>query len=545
MNADQSFTGKNILKSALLLTIVGIIIKVLSAVYRIPFQNIVGDIGYYIYQQVYPFYGVAFILSTYGFPVVISKLIAELTPTNKAEARKVLFVSFIFLSLLFIALFFIFYTYAEKIASLMGDEHLTLPIKTVAFTYLFVPIMSVIRGYFQGHNNMRPTAISQFVDQFVRVVTILLITYFLVAYGQSIYTTAAGAVAGSIAGACCGAIILCFYWLKRKKDEPQQSTKRNVMKYTSLSIIKTLSRDGLTICISSLLLILLQLADSMTLYSQLVKSELFSATDAKIAKGIFDRGQPLIQLGTVLAASMSLTVVPLISSAKVRADFQNIKEKVDLSFRICIIAGVGASLGLMAIIKPANLMLYTDMNGSYVLAILACTIIFCSLALTAAGVIQGLGSCIIPALCIIIGVICKLFLNYMFVPLFGTYGAASATVLASLVIAMLLIKHLSNMVEIQSLKSYFIKALLAGAWMVCCLIGYQILFHKLFGISLTTDRFLASVETLTAIFLGAWVYLYSILKMGIFTESELRMLPFGEKFVFIMKRKERRLLKEE
>jgi len=135
MNADQSFTGKNILKSALLLTIVGIIIKVLSAVYRIPFQNIVGDIGYYIYQQVYPFYGVAFILSTYGFPVVISKLIAELTPTNKAEARKVLFVSFIFLSLLFIALFFIFYTYAEKIASLMWDEHLTLPIKTVAFTY--------------------------------------------------------------------------------------------------------------------------------------------------------------------------------------------------------------------------------------------------------------------------------------------------------------------------------------------------------------------------------------------------------------------------
>ena len=70
-------TSRDIFRGALILSAAAIIVKILSAAYRIPYQNVAGDIGFYIYQQVYPFYGVALTLSTLGFPVVISKLIAE------------------------------------------------------------------------------------------------------------------------------------------------------------------------------------------------------------------------------------------------------------------------------------------------------------------------------------------------------------------------------------------------------------------------------------------------------------------------------------
>ncbi|MDA6131309.1 oligosaccharide flippase family protein, partial [Escherichia coli] len=70
-------TSGDLFKGALILTIAALITKILSAVYRAPFQNIVGDVGFYIYQQVYPFYGIIIVLSTYGFPVIISKLYAE------------------------------------------------------------------------------------------------------------------------------------------------------------------------------------------------------------------------------------------------------------------------------------------------------------------------------------------------------------------------------------------------------------------------------------------------------------------------------------
>lgn len=93
--------SKQVVKGAFLLTVAAIITKILSAIYRVPFQNIAGDIGFYIYQQVYPFYGAAVVLSTYGFPVVISKLYAEKMSLNDRDgANQLLVISFFFLLLL-------------------------------------------------------------------------------------------------------------------------------------------------------------------------------------------------------------------------------------------------------------------------------------------------------------------------------------------------------------------------------------------------------------------------------------------------------------
>ena len=78
--------AKNLIRGTFILTIAALFTKILSAFYRIPFQNIVGDVGFYIYQQVYPFYAIAIALSTYGFPVVISKLYTE--EMNKKEEGK-------------------------------------------------------------------------------------------------------------------------------------------------------------------------------------------------------------------------------------------------------------------------------------------------------------------------------------------------------------------------------------------------------------------------------------------------------------------------
>ncbi|WP_318506374.1 oligosaccharide flippase family protein [Bacillus sp. T3] len=84
---------KELLKGVFILTIGAILTKILSAMYRIPFQNMVGDVGFYIYQQVYPFYGLALVLTTNGFPVIISKLYAE---KKGMEAKKLLIITFFF-----------------------------------------------------------------------------------------------------------------------------------------------------------------------------------------------------------------------------------------------------------------------------------------------------------------------------------------------------------------------------------------------------------------------------------------------------------------
>ena len=90
--------SKELMKGAMILTLAALVTKILSAVYRVPFQNIVGDIGFYIYQQVYPFFGIVMVLSTYGFPVVISKLYTEQQAAgNSGRADRLLAISLVFL----------------------------------------------------------------------------------------------------------------------------------------------------------------------------------------------------------------------------------------------------------------------------------------------------------------------------------------------------------------------------------------------------------------------------------------------------------------
>lgn len=547
MENTREFIEKQIWKSALILTIAGLITKILSAVYRIPFQNIAGDIGFYIYQQVYPFYGIALILATYGFPVIISKLIAEQMEEKKGEPFKVLIVAFIFLSIFFIGLFLILYTGSEKISYWMGDIELSIPLKVVSFSLLFVPILSVLRGYFQGRNNMTPTAISQIGEQSIRVTTILVFTYFLLTNGYSSYIGGAGAVFGSITGGFCAVIILLYFWTKMGKSHKFSFSFKGLAT-NSLSIVKAITVQGFTICISSLFLILLQLVDAMTLYSGLVSSGGFSLTEAKVAKGVFDRGQPLIQLGTVVATSLSLTLVPLISSAKVRNDFGYIKKQVQLSIRISVIVGLGATIGLMAIIKPTNYMLFTNSNGSFVLAILAITILFSSIVMTSAAILQGLGKTLAPAYFVIIGVVCKIILNYLFIPYFGTVGAALATVAAYLLTTAFHVRTLMKMLHVGLFSGYTKKALLAGVCMLAGLYSYQLLLHEFFHFSYAAgSRLFATFQSLSAVIIGGLIYILVVVRTNVFSESELRSLPFGSKLQLLIRRKnkEHYSLKEE
>jgi len=120
--ADQTGT---LLKGAFALTLAAVVTKILSAVYRVPFQNIVGDIGFYIYQQIYPIYAFALVLSTYGFPVVLSKLYTERKNSGgREDVHRLLVVSGGFIFVICAVFFFILYFGARRLAVLMGDPEL-------------------------------------------------------------------------------------------------------------------------------------------------------------------------------------------------------------------------------------------------------------------------------------------------------------------------------------------------------------------------------------------------------------------------------------
>ncbi|WP_078543199.1 putative polysaccharide biosynthesis protein [Litchfieldia alkalitelluris] len=516
----------NLWEGAFILTIAGLIVKVLSAFYRIPYQNIAGDIGFYIYQQIYPLYGIALVLSTFGFPVVISKIIADRDDQNDSDGiRKIIVISFCVLFILGFSGFLSLYLGAQYISRVMGDPELEILIKVVSFSFLLLPGISVLRGFFQGKKTMTPTAISQVTEQLIRVITILTFSYLLLSGGYGEYIAGAGAIFGSVTGGFAAIFILIYFFLsvKNKRESVQPKTK-----ITSGMIVKQLLGQGFIICISGLILILVQLIDSFTLYSLLLDSGL-EVNAAKAMKGVYDRGQPLIQLGTIVATSFSLTLVPLISSAKKRKDEMFIHKNANFSLRVSLVVGLGASIGLASIIEPTNIMLFQDNNGSSVLLLLSFSILFTSIILTIVPILQGIGRPGISAVIVIGGLGLKWWLNTLFIPEFQSMGAAWATLITFFVIALFHVIALRRSIGGAILSFLLIvKMLSAAAIMALFIKGYYSLISFIFS-DFVEHRWFAVFSSLSGVLIGGTVYLIFILKTSIFTDEELSYIPMGDK----------------
>lgn len=528
--SNNWFTG------AIILTVGALVVKILSAVYRIPFQNIVGDTGFYIYQQVYPIYGVAIALSTYGFPVVISKLYTEMkSKEDQIGIERLIRSSFLLLYSLGICAFLILFFGAEFLSSAMGDRDLAILIKVISFAFLFTPFIATSRGIIQGTGNMVPTAVSQVAEQLMRVGTILFCSIYFISKGYSLYKVGAGAMLGSVTGGMLAFIVLFYFY--RKQQSVRTVIHARIWNRDNKKIIKRIIYEGITISISSMLLILLQLADSLTIYSELITAGIHG-DEAKVLKGIYDRGQPLIQLGTVISTSMALTLVPFITGEMLKKEKGLLIEKVRFSLVVSLFFGFGASIGLFSMINKVNSMLFQNEQGSHVLAILCFVILLNAMIVTYTSVLQGLGATFYPAVIVLLGFIFKYAVNGPFVAAYGTSGAAYATNLSLVLILVFLAVRLFKLLKLPLIDKKQVTVILLAAFCMYLTVKGYIYLTDNFALK-EGSRLLSAFQSLSGVVLGGFVYVFLVLKGNVFKEKDLLTLPFGSKLSWFLPKKGR------
>ena len=512
------------LKGALILTIAGFIVKILSALYRGPFQNIVGDVGFYIYQQVYPIYGIAAVLSVSGFPMIISRVVSVEKESKKEYFMQTLAATFYTLLAIGGFFFLLFFFGAGTLSKWMGDPYLAPLIQMSSFMFLLLPFTALIRGYFQGIGNMAPTANSQVVEQIIRVSVILMVAGLYLKQGGSLYSVGQKAVFGSILGGLCGFTILFFY-LQRSKLHFFFFFKKITFKkfYRTAQIIFI---HGIIACLSSMILLLFQLVDSFTLYSLLVRSGV-PMEEAKVLKGVFDRGQPLLQVGTVVASSISLALIPHIASSWQNGEITIVKENIEKALNITMVIGLGAAIGLMNIIQPTNMMLFADYSGSGVLAVLSLAIFFTSLILISSSILQSMGEIRSIGTYVFIGCMIKVVGNILVVPLLSTFGSALSTIISLAVTSLLFLYTLNQKIHISSfIRQKLIKIMISAVGMTVVLQSWLLIFSHIHG-SRSFSMFLA----LSSVVLGVFVYLILNIKLNTFSDEEIKMLPLGGKII--------------
>ncbi len=496
-------------EGALLLTAAAIIVKLLSVIYRIPYQNMTGDFGFYVFQQAYPFYAIAVAIAFTGFPMALSKMIISEKNNDDHLIKTAAWTSVMLGLLSFVFLFFA----APFMAEWMGDRHLELPIKVISVLFLFIPLSAFFRGAYQGLGDMQLTAVSQLIEQTIRVSGILLLSYYFVLKEYSSYETGAAALSGSVIGALASGLFLLYFWKKRAAGT--FSTEARFRFLYAAELLKT----SIYLSLSALILALMQLVDAFLFINVWIESGM-DAYDAKLLKGVFDRGQPLLQLGTVAAASVALAVVPEMASLVSEKKQKEIRSLAKLAVKISVVFGGAAAVGLICIMKPLNVMLFKNDNGSLALAILCISIIFVSIIYTTTGLLQGIGQGRFAAYTVLIAVLIKIAGNLLLIPSFGMEGAAVSTVSATMVaaIAQLLklqfvTKFLNGSRITTPLKLLISLSLMgAGVW-TWMYMAENYLF-------LADTRFQAMLISTSASFIGAVIYILCIFLFKLFSQSE-------------------------
>ncbi|MED3497580.1 polysaccharide biosynthesis protein [Brevibacillus agri] len=536
----QEKASVQFVKGAAILGVAGLVSKLLGAVYRIPYQNIAGDIGLYVYMQVYPLYTTLLILATAGFPIAISKIVSERIAIGDAlGARRAFRVASFSLVVLGLFFFLLLYGGAPLIARFMGDEHLTTPLRAVAWSLPLVPMAAILRGYFQGHQNMMPTGVSQVIEQLVRVIFILLAAFWAMNVYQDAYLAGTGAVFAAFPGGVAAILVLLWYWRKDKQGAqliPEQTQRAGVGAWTNRQVLRSLLMYAVPICMGALVLPLVPLVDSITVVNMLQVSG--TPEDlAKLLKGAFDRGQPLIQFGTFFATSLSLALVPAISEAVAQRQHHMIANRSEIAIRLTFLLGLPASFGLALLAEPINVMLYGDKNGTEALAVQSFTIMFATLSIASAGILQGLGRVMRPARNLFIGVMVKLILNLALVPLWGIAGAALSTVFAYLVAMGLNVlavkKYTGAQIGLrQTVHKPFLSVIVMSVVVLLVEWGASALLGKT-GMSERLDQTLVGLISVGA---GAVVYLLALLKTGGLTRNDIHFLPKGKRIAALLTR---------
>ncbi|MDN6639885.1 MAG: polysaccharide biosynthesis protein [Tetragenococcus sp.] len=520
---------KTMMEGALVLTIASFMAKLLSALYRVPFQNIVGDEGFYVYQQVYPIYGIAMTFALTGFPQFLSKLVAE--QTSPRAKQQILNDSYALLCWSALILWGVTFFFSHGLASLMGDPALALVIRVASFTFLLMPVLSLYRGLFQGELLMVPTAVSQVVEQLLRVGIILLaaVGFASTYFSWTIYQTGALAMAGAFMGGLAAWVILLYYDRKIHGIHLRINLLPGIPKEKRL--LKRFFVEGGLVSIYSGMLILFQLIDSFLLVNSLTKSGL-AEQSAKVAKGVYDRGQPLVQLGLVVATALSATFLPALTKLIVQKSKKQFARSAKIYLRFTTAIAGAASCGLAVLMPYLNFALFKDTSGNFTLMAFVFAVGLMAEVQAYQSIAQSQGS-FLPALKAAgLGLIVKLLVTSVMTFYLGTFGASLSTLLGLIVVLIFLTRA-----ESQAINDFRKERRFAWKLLGCVLVMIAVLGTFFSGVTLIfgslESRMFAFVLSLFGVLLGASVFVKVAVMFRLFTVREWLLLPFGKKILRI------------
>ncbi len=420
------------IQGALILTIAGIIVKFIGAFSRIYLSRLLGGEGIGLYQMAYPIYLLCLAVSSAGLPVAISIMVAEKNAVHDyLGGQRVFHISM--MALTTTGLFFsgLLYFGAQWLidSGIIRDPRAYWSLLALSPAILLATILATLRGYFQGLQSMTPTAVSQIVEQLVRVVTMIGLAVFLIPYGLEY--GAAGATFGAAPGAFVGILVLLFFYYQNRswRREMRESRDKSIIPDSTWKIIKRLLVLAVPVSLANIMLPIVSNID-LFIVPQRLEAAGFSVEEATTLFGyLTGMATALVNMPTILTASLAASLVPVISEAVARNNHDVIYRRTDVAMRLANVITVPSFMGMCVIATPISAMLYATPDSGPCIAVMSFGVFLLGVQQVTTGVLQGMGKTAIPFINMVVSACVKIILswNLTALPSWGVLGAAWAT----------------------------------------------------------------------------------------------------------------------
>ena len=537
-----------------ILAVSGIIVRIIGLFYRIPMINIIGNKGNGYYTSAYSVYSLFLILSSYSFPISISKVVSERLAVGRyKDVKNVIKASLIIALFVGLIMFLIMFYGAEFISNIYRKPLLKFALRALAPTLFIMSFLGVFRGLFQGMGNMIPTAISQIFEQIANAITSILFAYILfnrgvianMIYESTEYSYAFGARGGAIGtgiGAFTALAFLFFVFLSLMSKYKMLLNNNNYYEPESRNrIFKVLYHTMIPIIVSGTIYNLTSVLDDLIFSNVLtiMKSEL----NIVVLWGVFGNYHLLFNIPVAVANSLTSSIIPSISTSVEKNEVREVVLKVKYSIKYTMLIVTPAFVGLIILADPICRVLFKE-NLDILINMLragSIAVVFFSLSTVTIGILQGLGHYTKPLKNTLIALLVHIIACLIFlIPLRqNIYGIVFGMIVFAMVLFILNQRDLNRIVRYRN-SSFQRRYILTFTLMFlsAALMGITTYFVNRFLLKyvLTSGSYFSMLlRLLICIIIAIFVYCFFIIMLGVVRKRDSDYIPFISRFEFLLR----------
>ena len=538
--SKKSSSKTNFLAQGTILVIASFVAKAIGMIYRIPLTHILGDDGNGYYSTANEIYTIILMISSFSLPLAVSRLVAEREYAGEVKnSYKVLIWSLRFAAVTGGILSILTFLLGGVITKyVMGVELASYALRVLAPAIFLFALTGVLRGFFQGHGTMVPTAVSQIIEQIINAIVSVAGAYVMLQYGLKLgekkgdaelgtALAAAGGTFGTVASVGVALLFMIVIYLGYRNGFKRRMKKDKTRRRESdRAIYRAITYTILPIVLSTLVYNISTIIDQ-GVFNHILAGMGFTQKQYATVWGIYSgKFRVLMNVPLSIASCLAPSVVPALTEAMANNDLREAGLRTRDTIRYTMVFTIPCAVGMAALARPIMMMLYGN-NDSLALAagIMqsgALLTVLLALSTLTTGILQGLGEMQAPLVHAATAVAIHLGFLVLFVVKFkwNIYGVVYANIIFGLIICLLNARSIRKKLHYrQEIKKTFLVPVIAAG--VMGIAAY--LVHRVFNLFAGN-----TISTILAVCVGAVVYGICLVKLGGILEREIRRLPKGD-----------------